>query len=85
MDFTVILSRPVSIAEDSADIYIGYMKDQESCKEAIKSAKAEAFKVDKKWDLISPDDEITKPEDYKLLVMFYGIHRVAYYGWQHIY
>lgn len=79
MDFTVILKRPASIADDEFDIYIAFVRDQDSLTEAVKSAQMEVLKVDQKYH----GNIGIGYEDYSLLAMIYGIQRIALFGWQY--
>ena len=91
-DYTVVLLRPKYLCNEESyglDIYVASRIKASGTADALKRARNEVFKADKKGGAhkgLFEDcyDRRIKPvvENYKLCVMFEGHHDPVLFGWQ---
>lgn len=79
MQFTVVLQRPDYLDTDvprGTDTYVALV-ESENYYEAVRVARKEVYKADKK-DELNPE----RPEDYALSCVFAGHQKCLLWGWQ---
>jgi hypothetical protein len=72
--YTVVLHRPEYL--EISDPYVAFT-DKPGVAKAIRAAKVEARRMDKKEGCLTH-----AAEDYKVCVVFNGVNHPVFYGWQ---